>query len=141
MLSWTLQIPQFLALALANFMLGWLWYSPVAPWFKAWCKGAGVNPDPKKMSKADKARMPYLFAGAIVSSLALSFVLQVLVRSLGAQSFGAGALVGLTLWAGLVVPVLLGTLWEGRKGVVVGINAGNYLFVCTVFGGLLGAWR
>jgi hypothetical protein len=141
MLNWSLQIPQFLVLALANFMLGWLWYSPVAPWFKAWAKGAGVNPDPKRMSKADKARMPYLFAGAIVSSFALSLVLQVMVRNLGAQGFGAGALIGLILWAGLVVPVLLGTLWEGRKGVVVGINAGNYLFVCLLFGGLLGVWR
>lgn len=141
MLQFQLQWPQFLALALANFMLGWLWYSPVAPWFKAWAKGAGVNPDPKKMSKADKARMPWLFGGAIVSSFALSLVLQLIVRSLGAQAFGQGAVIGLALWAGLCVPVLLGTLWEGRKAVVVAINAGNYLFICAVFGGVLAVWR
>lgn len=141
MLNWTLQIPQFLALALANFMLGWLWYSPIAPWFKTWAKGVGVNPDPKKMSKADKARMPYLFGGAIVSSFALSLVLQIVVRTLNAQSFGQGAVIGLALWAGLVIPVLLGTLWEGRKGVVVAINAGNYLVICAGFAGLLALWR
>ncbi len=141
MLNWTLQIPQFLTLALANFILGWLWYSPAAPWFKAWVGGIGLNPDPTKMSEADKARMPYLFGGALVSSLALSCVLQVVVRSLNAQTFGQGALIGLALWAGFVVPVVLGTLWEGRKAVVAAINAGNYLFVCTVFAGILAAWR
>lgn len=141
MLNWTLQWPQFLALALANFMLGWLWYSPVAPWFKAWVKATGLKPDPKKMSKADKARMPYLFGGAIVSSFLLSLVIQVLVRTLNAQGFAQGALIGVALWAGLVIPVLLGTLWEGRKAMVAAINAGNYLFVCAAFGGILAVWR
>ncbi|MEQ1758344.1 MAG: DUF1761 domain-containing protein [Vicinamibacterales bacterium] len=136
-----MQIPQFLALAFANFILGWLWYSPAAPWFKTWVKGTGLNPDPAKMSDADKARMPFLFGGAIVSSVALSYVLQVVVRSLNAETAGQGASIGLALWAGLVLPVLLGTLWEGRKAVVVAINAGNYLVVCTVFAGILAVWR
>jgi hypothetical protein len=141
MLVFNLQLPQFLSVAVLNFMLGWLWYSPMTPWFKAWAKGAGVNPDPKKMSKADRERMPMLFGGAIVSSFLLSYGLQVLVHSLNLQGFGSGALLGLLLWTLLPVPVLLGTLWEGRKTVVVLINLGNYLVICTLFTGLLAAWR
>jgi hypothetical protein len=141
MLNFQIQLPQLLALAVANFLLGWLWYSPVAPWFQTWAKAAGMNPDPKKMSKKDKERMPMLFTGAILSSFAISFVLQVLVRSLNAQSFGQGALIGAVVWLGQVMPVLLGTLWEGRKEVLVGINAANYLFVGAIFGGVLAVWH
>lgn len=141
MLVFQLQWPQFFAIAVANFLLGWLWYSPVAPWFKAWAKAAGLNPDPKKMSKAEKERMPLLFGGAILSSFLLSYGLQVLVHSINAQGFGSGALLGLLLWTLLPVPVLLGSLWEGRKTVLVQINLGNYLFICVVFSGILAAWR
>lgn len=141
MLAFTLQIPQLLVILLANFLLGWLWYSPALPFMKPWAKALGIKPDPKKMSKADKARMPYLFAGALISSLALSFALQVLVRSLNATTFGAGAVIGLLLWVGQIIPYGLGTLWEGRKSVVVGINVGNYLVANVIFGGILAVWR
>lgn len=139
--AFTIQIPQLLAILVANFLLGWLWYSPALPFMKPWAKALGINPDPKKMSKAEKKRMPQLFAGALISSLAISFVLQVLVRSLNAQSFGAGAVIGLLLWAGQVIPYGLGTLWEGRKPVVIGINLGNYLVANVVFAGILAVWR
>lgn len=137
----SVQLPQFFAIAFANFFLGWLWYSPVSPWFGTWVKAVGLNPDPKAMSAEDKARLPWLFGGALVSSFALSFVLQVVVRSLGAQGFGDGLGIGLLLFVGLVLPTLLGTLWEGRKAVVVAINLGNYAVVCGLFGGLLAIWR
>lgn len=140
MLSLSVQIPQLLAIALANFVLGWLWYSPVL-FAKPWAKALGLKLDPKKMSKADKARMPYLFGGAIVSSLLLSFVMQTLVRGLGAQTFMQGALVGLALWLGQIVPYGLGGLWEGRKNVVIGINLGNYFVANLVFAGILAVWR
>jgi UDP-N-acetylmuramyl pentapeptide phosphotransferase/UDP-N-acetylglucosamine-1-phosphate transferase len=141
MLSFQIQLPQLVAFAVANFLLGWLWYSPIAPWFKAWAKAAGLPTDPKKLSKKEKERMPVLFGGAIISSFAISAVLQILVRSLNAQSFGQGACIGALAWAGFVVPVLLGTLWEGRKEALLAINAGNYLFLGIVFGGVLAVWR
>ncbi len=139
--SYAIQIPQLLALAVANFLLSWLWYSPVAPWFQAWAKAAKVNPDPKKMSKADKARMPLLFAGGIVSSFLISAVLQLLVRNLQAASFLQGARVGFFLALGAVVPASLGTLWEGRHGFLAGLNIANYFVILSLFGGLLAIWR
>ena len=141
MTDFHIQLPQFFTLALANFFMGWLWYSPVAPWFKAWVKAAGLPSDPSKMSKEAKKAMPLLFGGAIFSSFALSFALQFFVRSLHAETFGVGAVIGVMLWLGMVLPVLLGTLWEGRKGVLVRINLGNYLVVNAVFGGVLAIWR
>ncbi|MSR22759.1 MAG: DUF1761 domain-containing protein [Gemmatimonadetes bacterium] len=140
MLDLTLQIPQFLAIAVANFILGWLWYSPVL-FMRPWTDALGIKPDPNGMSEAEKARMPYLFAGAIVASLALSFVLQVLVRTLGAETFLQGSLIGLALWAGQILPFGLGTLWEGRKPVVIVINAGNYIVADALFAGVLAVWR
>lgn len=137
--SYALQIPQLLALA--NFLLSWLWYSPVAPWFNAWAKAAKLNPDPKKMSKADKARMPMLFAGGIVSSFLISGVLQLLVRNLQAASFLEGARVGFFLALGAVVPSALGSLWEGRHGFLAGLTIANYFFILCLFGGVLAVWR
>ena len=64
-----------------------------------------------------------------------------LVRSLGATTFGAGAVVGLLLWVGQIIPYGLGTLWEGRKPVVIGINVGNYLVANVIFGGILAVWH
>jgi hypothetical protein len=140
MLNLTLQAPQFLVIALANFMLGWLWYSPLG-FMKPWAKALNLDLNKPEMSAEDKRRMPFLFGGALLSSLALSFVLQVLVRSLNAQDFGQGAVIGLALWGGLIIPYGLGTLWEGRKAVVIAINLGNYLVACVIFAGVLAAWR
>lgn len=139
--SYAIQIPQLLAIAVANFLLSWLWYSPVAPWFSAWAKAAKVNPDPKKMSKADKERMPMLFTGAIVSSFLISGVLQLMVHNLQAASFLQGARVGFFLTLGAVVPASLGTLWEGRHGYLPAINIANYFVTLSLFGGILAVWH
>lgn len=141
MLNFQIQLPQLFALAVLNFLMGWLWYSPVAPWFTAWAKAAGLPTDPKKLSKKEKERMPVLFGGAAFSSFAISFGLQVLVRNLHIESFGNGACLGGVVWLCQIIPFGLGTLWEGRKGTVVAINLGNYLFINTIFCGILAVWR
>jgi hypothetical protein len=139
MLRFDINIVQLLVIALANFFLGWLWYSPLL-FAKPWSKALGMDMS-KPMSEEAKKKMPLLFGGAIVSSFALSFALQVLVHSLGAQDFASGALLGGLLWLGVSLPVLLGTLWEGRKGLVVAINLGNYGVSAIVFSGILAAWH
>ena len=140
MLKFDLNLAQFFTVAVSNFILGWLWYSPLL-FMRPWVRALGKDPDKLVMSEADKKRMPLLFGGALISSFAISFVLQVLVHSVGAMDFGQGATLGLLLWLGLCLPVLLGTLWEGRHGTVILINLGNYLVVTVIFGGILGAWH
>jgi hypothetical protein len=130
-----------LTIALANFLLSWLYYSPAVPWFKAWLIGAGQDPNKKEMTAEDKKAMPRLMGGAVVSSLLLSYGLQVFVRSVNAVVFGTGALVGLAAWLAFAVTHSLNSQFEGRKPVVLVINNVLYLLTYAVFGGLFAVWR
>lgn len=131
----------FATVAVANFILSWLYYSPAAPWFKAWQRGIGVDPDKRSMTEAEKKAMPRLMGGALVSTLLFAYGLQVLVHSLGAKDFLAGASVGLVLWLGFVLTHSLNTQFEGRKPVVLLINNLHYLLSYALFGGLVAVWN
>ncbi len=129
---------QLLAVAFANFILSWLWFSPVL-FGKPFMKVLGI-PEGHQMTEAEKKKMPLLMANGLFCSLLLSGALQVLCRSLGAVNFVQGALVGILVWAGFALTGSLGTLWEGRSITLVYISNGLYLFSYTVFGGIIAVW-
>ena len=133
MIDFSLSWLPFVVIAVANFAVSWLYYSPVAPWFKTWQVGIGVDPNP--------GAMPRLMGGAVVGSLLLSYGMQVVVHSIGATTFGAGALVGLVAWLAFVVTHSLNTQFEGRKPVVLLINNCLYALTYVVFGGVVAIWR
>jgi UDP-N-acetylmuramyl pentapeptide phosphotransferase/UDP-N-acetylglucosamine-1-phosphate transferase len=131
----------FLVIAVVNFFASWLYYSPIAPWFRAWQIGSGQDPDKKEMTQEERKAMPRLMGGAAVASLLLSYGLQVLVHSVKAEGFLAGALVGLVAWIAFAVTQSLNTQFEGRKPVVLVINNVLYLLSYAIFGGILAIWR
>jgi hypothetical protein len=141
MLDFSVSWPQLLAVAFANFLVSWLYYSPMAPWFKAWVVGIGGDPEKRGPTEAEKREMPLLMGGALLSSFLLSYGLQVLVRSLGASGFWNGALVGTVAWLAFAVTHSLNTRFEGRKPRVLLINNGLYFFSYAAFAGLIAAWR
>jgi hypothetical protein len=134
MLVWNIYPIPFLAIAVANFMGSWLYYSPAMPWFIRWSEATGMDSD------MDKSAMTGLMAGAALSSLLFSYVLQVVVHSIEATDFATGALVGLLLWAGFALTHSLNTRFEGRKTVVLVINNGLYLLSYVAFGGIAAIW-
>lgn len=134
-IRWT----QLLVIALANFILSWLWYSPIL-FAKPWMKALGIKPD-HVMTQEQKREMPLLFGSAIVTSLIFSFALQFLCSKLGADDFVHGASIGILLWLGFTLTGSLGTLWEGRSKVVLLINNGLFAFSYALFGGILGIWH
>lgn len=127
--------------ALANFIVSWLYYSPLTPWFKTWQLSVGVDPNKKEMTEEDKKMFPVMMGGAVVSSFLLAYGLQVLVHSLKAEDFFTGACLGLVVWAAFALTHSLNTLFEGRKPVVLVINNGAYLVTYAVFGGILAVWK
>jgi len=141
MLDFSLSWLPFIVIAVANFFLSWLYYSPAVPWFKAWQVGVGMDPNKKRMSEADRKAMPRLMGSGLVASLLLSYGLQIAVHSIKAADFGTGALVGLVAWLAFVVTHSLNTLFEGRKPVVLVINNVLYAVTYIVFGGLVAVWR
>jgi hypothetical protein len=141
MLDFSLSWLPFVVIAVANFFVSWLYYSPAAPWFKAWQAGVGFDPKKKTMTSAELKAMPRLMGGAVVASLLFSYGLQVVVHSIRAVDFGSGALVGLVAWIVFVVTHSLNTQFEGRKPVVLLINNCLYALTYVVFGGVVAIWR
>jgi len=126
--------------AVVNFIVSWFYYSPAAPWFKAWQRGVGMDPNKKEMTEADRKAMPGLMLGAVVATFLFPYGLQVLVHSVHAVSFGAGAVLGLLVWVTFVVSVGLNTMFEGRKAFVIVLNNILYAITYAVFGGLFAVW-
>ena len=131
----------FVVIAVVNFFLSWLYYSPMVPWFRAWQVGAGMDPNQRQMSEADRKAMPRLMGGAAVATLLFSYGLQVAVHSFKATDFGTGVLVGLVIWVAFVVTHSLNTQFEGRKPVVLLINNCLYLVTYAVGAGVVAVWR
>jgi hypothetical protein len=130
----------FVVVAVANFILSWLFYSPGMPWFRAWQVGTGTDPNKKEMTEADRKAMPRLMLGALVATLLFSYGLQVVVHSAGAVDFLSGAVAGAVVWAAFVLSHSLNTQFEGRKPVVLLINNAYYLPAYALFGGLVAVW-
>jgi hypothetical protein len=141
MLDFSVSLLPLLVVALVNFFASWLYYSPSAPWFKTWQKNIGTDPNKTVMTDEERKAMPRLMGGAVLASFLFSYGLQVLVHSVGATGFGAGAAVGLAAWAAFVVSHSLNTQFEGRKPVVLIINNSLYAATYALFGGLVAVWR
>jgi len=137
MIDFNISILPFILIFIANFILSWLYYSPIAPWFKTWQIGIGADINKKEMTQEDKDSMPRLMGGAVVASLLLSYGLQVIVHSVKATDFTSGALVGLVLWAAFAVTHSLNTQFEGRKPIILIINNGLYLLTYVAFAGII----
>lgn len=141
LLDFSLSVLPFIAVAFVNFLASWLWFSPAAPWFKAWARGTGFDPDKKEMTEEEKKEFPLIMAGALVSTLLLSYGLQVIVHSVAVTGFIGGAAVGTVAWAAFAVSLGLNSRFEGRKPAVIVINLGLYLLTYALSGGVFAVWR
>ncbi len=141
MIDWSISWVPFLAVAVGNFLLSWLYYSPMSPFFKAWSRGLGMDPNNRTMSEDQKKSMPRLMGGAALATLLFAYGLMVIVHSLNLTTFSDGMMAGLVLWFGFAVTHSLNTQFEGRKPVILFINDFWYLLTYLGFGGLLAVWK
>ena len=141
MIDFRVSILPFILIVVVNFLLSWIFYSPMVPWFKTWQIGIGADINKTKMTEEDKKSMPRLMGGAVISSLLFSYGLQIVVHSVKATDFVSGALIGFVLWFGFVVTHSLNTLFEGRKPIVLVINNALYLITYICFGGFIAILR
>src|SRR5438270_913157 len=113
-----------LAAALAVFVLGWLWYSPLL-FYKPWMRLRGMDP----VAAMAGAKMP---AGKLVIELArclvLACVIARFVALLGVSSWIGAVHVGFALWIGFAVVMLAGSvLWEDIPWKAAAIVGGHWL--------------
>jgi hypothetical protein len=120
----------------ANFIFGFLWYTPL--FGKAWAKEMGIAVD-RKPTGGEMAKglslmvignflMAYVFAH---NNAAWSFV-----PGMNLETIGAAATIGqaaVFTWLGFYVPTDLSVVaWEGKSWKLFFINAGYHLFMLVI---------
>ncbi|OLC45223.1 MAG: hypothetical protein AUH68_04820 [Gemmatimonadetes bacterium 13_1_40CM_4_69_5] len=130
--------PAVLVAAIAVFVLGWLWYSPLL-FYKPWMRLRGMDP----VAAMAGAKMP---AGKLVIELGRCFVLAyVIARFVALLLLGSwmGAVhFGFFLWIGFPVILLTGSvLWDNIPWKVAAIHAGDWLVKMLVIPIIVTLWR
>jgi len=127
--------PAILASAVALWVLGALWYSPVL-FAKPWMAMVPVPAEGKKNTMI--AGMISSFIGDIV----LAFILAHFVIWAGAETFDRGAFIGFISWLGFIAaPGFPQGIYESRPFRLFAINTGYMLVGLIGIGGLLAVWR
>jgi uncharacterized protein DUF1761 len=127
-----------LVAAIAVFVLGWLWYSPLL-FYKPWMRLRGLDP----VAAMAGGKMP---AGKLVIELVrclvLAYVIAQLVAFVGVHNWMGAVHVGLFLWIGFPVVLLTGSvLWDNVPWKVAAIHAGDWLVKMLVIPVILALWR
>ena len=123
------------AAAIATFVIGGVWYSPVL-FHKAWMDASGLNEaDLKKSSMAKIFGMSFIFSLMMAYNLA-AFLAGPDTTVLWGTAAGGLAGIG---WVALSIGIL--GLFERRSWKYVLINGGYFGASFVVMGAIIGAWR
>ncbi len=119
---------------LLGFVLGGLWYSPVA-FGPAWLSAIGKREE--ELGSPARAMLVTL-----VSSFVTSLIFAALVTRLGIHTWAAGAGFGLVIGVGLIGAALASDFAFCRWSVkLLAILAGYRIVYSAIAGALLAAWR
>ncbi len=134
-----------LVAAIANMVLGFLWYGPV--FGKTWMRLMGWGPDRMaQMGEAGKkaAHRGYMFAtiASLVTAYILSHMISYSENFNNVEGLSVGLQTGFWLWLGFVAPVTLGSvLWEGKSWKLWCFNNGYNLAQLLLMGSILATWK
>lgn len=125
-----------LVAAIANFVLGALWYSQLL-FAKLWMAYIGKTSDELRVNAT-----PKIYGTAFLLIAAMCYVMAHFVNYVHAVTLWEGIQTGLWAWFGFVVTSAgIHSLFEGQPRGLFFINAGYQLAMFLVAGGLLAAWR
>lgn len=109
--------------------IGYGWYHPRA-FGPLWMRLSGMTPE--MAERASKHRHLYALAG-FATTFIVAYVVRTLLAATTIVDIGSAVRLALYLFAGLVAPILLGSvLWEHRPLRLYLINAGYWLVVLVV---------
>ncbi len=131
-----------LVAALANMVLGFVWYGPL--FGKLWMSLMGMTKEHMDAAKAKGGMWKgYLlaFIGSLVMGYVLAHSLVFASAYLQAAGIGAGLMVGFWSWLGFIAPVTLGSvLWEGKSWKLWFLMNAYYLLALLIMGSVLALW-
>lgn len=123
--------------AVAAFLIGALWYSPVL-FAGAWVRAHGHTPERLSAMQANAVRA---YAGSLVAYVLMASVLRLLLHHIGADSAADGAAWGFHAWLGFALPIgFTAYLYSGKPVASFLIDAGYQLVYMTIMGAILGSW-
>lgn len=128
-----------LGTAVAGFMLGWLWYSPLL-FAKVWMVEMKITEE--KMKECAAKGYVFFFLQGFAYTLISTVGLAVLLSFYGTPSVGKGAAFG--AFVGLVVVgarMLNGSVWEQRSARLMAILVGHETALFALQGAILTVWR
>lgn len=121
------------------FVIGALWYSPLL-FGDAWKKLLKIKVSKKEMEAAMKGMWKVLIGGFFVT-LILVFMLDLFMNFLNVVTLSQGVLLGFLIWLGFLATTMFNiVLYEKKPFKLYLINAGHYLAVLLISGGILAVW-
>jgi hypothetical protein len=128
--------PLILAAALAAWLIGALWYSPLL-FAKAWVRAHGYSPEKLAAMKATAGRA---YAGSFLAFVLIAYVLHIFLSRLGADSWQKGAGWGFHAWLGFALPIgFTANLYSDKPRLTFVIDVGYQMVYLTAMGAILGA--
>lgn len=134
MLSFSVNWLAVIVCAVANMIIGAIWYGAFA---NPWMTGIGKT---REEIEENQSFVP--FAIAIVNSFLMAFILANVIAWSGATGLVGGLLIGLFMWLGFTGFTFASNhAFEGRKTNMWFINSVTYLVGLLVMGAILGVWQ
>lgn len=125
-----------LVAAVANLLLGFLWYGPL--FSKPWMKLMGMT----RESMQQGGQSPIIYAVPFIGSLVTSYALALFINATGMGTAMGGAGVGLLAGLGFLAPAMGANALFGQKKFALYLIDTGYPIVSLIIAGvILGAWR
>ncbi len=132
----TVNFLAILVAAIANLLLGFLWYGPL--FSKPWMKLVGMTQEQPRQGGPP----PVIYALPFIGSLVSSYVLALFLNATGMGTPAGGAEVGLLTGLGFLAPTFGANALFGQKKLALYlIDVGYPIVSLIVAGAILGAWR
>lgn len=129
--------PVILGAALAAWLIGALWYSPLL-FARAWVKAHGHTPEKLAAMRANAGKA---YAGSFLAFVLIAYVLHLFLHRLGVTSASAGVVWAFHAWLGFALPIgFTANLYSDKPIATFIIDAGYQLLYLVVMGAILGRW-
>ena len=133
----TVSLSFVLVAAIASFILGSLWYSPLL-FGKIWMKLGGFTEKNKDKSKKMLASYFFMFVGTLVTV----YVLGNNLLYSGISNTSTALIYAFFMWVGYIAPIQLGSvLWEGKPFRYYLINTFYYLVSLMITSIIFVLWK
>ena len=117
--------------AIVGFLAGTVWYGLLG---KQWLAALGKSKDEMKPS-------PGPFVTSAVALIVMAYVLAGTIGHLGEVNLRAGVISGAIVWAGFAATTMaVNNAFQGAKVTLTLIDAGHWLVVLVLMGGVIGAF-